>query len=354
MEKINKKLGIFILNYNGLKWIKKNLSNIIEYSKQASITIIDNNSQDESKKYIQANFPSVKLITHKINYGFAKGYNKVLLNNTSYDYFIIMNNDIRVTKNWLDPIIHLIKKQDVGIVQPKIMNSIHTDKFDYAGAAGGCMDILGIPFCRGRILNNTEKDLGQYNHNTEIFWASGCCLAIKSKLFQQLNGFDNDFFMHQEEIDLCWRTQSTDQKIYYCAQSTIYHYGGGTLEEGNPIKHYYNHRNNLLLLMKNLPIPSLIIILPLRLLMDYLISIYYFANSLKLLFLKLTGKKEENHTTYLNKLKICILILIAHISFMLLLPKFFAKRTPIRRKNIHKSSVILDYLLSKKNLLKNL
>tara|TARA_Y100001968_G_C19395054_1_gene737785 strand:- start:153 stop:1229 length:1077 start_codon:yes stop_codon:yes gene_type:complete len=348
MEKINKKIGIFILNYNGLKWIKKNLHNIILNSPQATITIIDNNSHDSSIEYVKSTFPSVNIVEHRKNYGFAKGYNKVLLKNVDLDYFVIMNNDIMVTKNWINPILDLITKQNIGIVQPKIMNSQQREYFDYAGGAGGFIDILGIPFCKGRIMNNMEKDSGQYQKNTNIFWASGCCFMIDRFLFQDLNGFDEDFFMHQEEIDLCWRAQSLNKEIYYCAESTIYHHGGGTLQVNNPTKHYYNHRNSLFLLLKNMNIKLLILILPTRLIMDYIISISYFLLAVFYLFFNTSKHKEkDNKTQWINTWKTSLSILKAHLSFCLLLPFFLKKRMPINGKYIYPRSIIFDYYVNK-------
>jgi len=342
MEKINKNIGIFILNYNGLNWIKSNLPNIILHSPNAEITIIDNNSKDSSINYIENNFAQISVIKHKKNYGFSKAYNKVLLNNFHHDYFVIMNNDVKVTSNWLQPMLHLMKKPNIGIVQPKIMNYGRKKYFDYAGAAGGFIDVYGIPFCRGRIINNIEKDTNQYESNTQIFWASGCCFMIKRDVFQILNGFDEDFFMHQEEIDLCWRAQGVNIKSYYCAKSTIYHYGGGTLQSNNPMKNYYNHRNNLLLLIKNMSLKLLALILPFRILMDYILILYYFISGILLLFLNTYQKSNKKS---FNNLKTSFMILFAHLSILIILPKFIKKRAPIKTNKIYKNSILFDYYI---------
>ena len=240
METINRKIGIFILNYNGVKWLKKTLPTLIKYSEEAEIIIIDNNSSDNSIKYLKTHFPSIEVKINKQNYGFTKGYNEVLLKEIRFKYFIIMNNDVKVSKNWIAPLLKKIKNKDVGIVQPKIKSLKNPNYFDYAGAAGGYIDIFGIPFCRGRILNNIERDIGQYNDDTTIFWASGACFMIEAKLFQKLHGFDEVFFMHQEEIDLCWRAQNLNKKSYYVGESTVYHFGGGTLKYKSAKKTYYN------------------------------------------------------------------------------------------------------------------
>ena len=342
MEKINKKIGIFILNYNGLKWLKNNLSNIVLNSANAEITIVDNNSKDDSINYLETNFPQINIIKHTKNYGFSKAYNKVLLNNFCNDFFVIMNNDVKVTNNWLQPMLHLIQKPNIGIVQPKIMNSERKKYFDYAGAAGGFIDIYGIPFCRGRIINNIESDLGQYEDSTQIFWASGCCLMIKREVFQMLNGFDEDFFMHQEEIDLCWRAQELNIESYYCSKSTIYHYGGGTLQSNNPMKNYYNHRNNLLLLIKNMSLKLLAVIVPLRILMDYILILYYFISGTLLVLLNTYQKSNRGS---FNNLKTSFMILFAHLSILVMLPKFIKKRSPVKTKKIYKNSILFDYYL---------
>ena len=354
MEKIKNKLGIFILNYNGIKWLKKNLNNIVQHSQDNHIVIIDNNSNDNSVEYIRTHFPQISIKFNYANYGFAKGYNNVLLKELNFEYFILLNNDIELTKNWLNPMLELIKKDRISIVQPKILNYSNRDKFDYAGAAGGFIDITGIPFCRGRILNNIEQDQGQYDTNMNIFWASGCCFLIKSKIFHQLKGFDEDLFMHQEEIDLCWRAQAINSQIYCCAESTIYHYGGGTLESTNPRKDFYNHRNSLLLLIKNLPIHLLFFVLPLRLAIDYLVVLYYLIPGLLYTIFSspiyLQKTYTINNKNGIDKIKTSILILIAHISFLLLLPKFIKKRSPVNAKYIYPKSIIFDfYLMKKKN-----
>jgi len=328
---MSKKIGIFILNYNGLYWLKKNLNNITQYSSEAEIIVIDNNSSDQSIKYINKQFSSIEVIRNKRNYGFSKGYNKTLLTEKRFDYFIIMNNDVQVTKNWISSLLKTIRESSIGIVQPKIKN-ILSDSFDYAGGAGGFIDIFGIPFCRGRIINKLEKDTGQYDDNRDIFWASGCCFMIKRKLFQELNGFDEDLFMHQEEIDLCWRTQKTNQKVHYCSTSTVYHFGGGTLSYDAPKKAYYNHRNSLLILLKNLAWPIILFIIPCKLIIDQMIILWYLLHSL----------------CFNKKFIIAFYILKAHIDFLLLSIKFIKKRQAIPHKLIYMKSILLDYFIWKK------
>jgi len=343
MEKVNK-IGIFILNYNGLNWLKKTLTNIVKYSPNVHIIIIDNNSNDGSITYVKEKFSELEIIRYKKNYGFSKGYNKALLTEKRFQYFLIINNDLIVTHNWINPMLELIKKNNIGIVQPKIMNLDNRQKFDYAGGAGGFIDTFGIPFCRGRLLNNIEEDYGQYNNDIPIFWASGCCLLIESELFQSLNGFDEDLFMHQEEIDLCWRAWGKNKKSYYCAKSTVYHHGGGTLRKNDFKKHYYNHRNNLLIILKNLDNNLIYSRLPIRIIFDYCIILYHIHEGIYLFFCNIY-KKILKFSIIQEKTLIIIAILQAHYSFLKLYLPFLRKRKAINSKLIQKGSLIFNYYI---------
>jgi len=352
MEKMKKEIGIFILNYNGIDWLKKIVPNIIKYSDGVELVIIDNQSNDDSLIWLKNTFPDVQIRLNDKNYGFAKGYNNILLHEKKYKYFVLLNNDTQVTKNWLTPLFDLIKNENVGVVQPKIKNLTLEEKelkksdfFDYAGAAGGFIDILGFPFCRGRILNKIEKDTGQYDNNKQIFWASGCCFIITQELFHQIHGFDEDLFMHQEEIDLCWRVQRLKKNIIYCAESNIFHFGGGTMKYDNPNKKYYNHRNSLLILSKNLPIRYLFFVIPVRLLIDYILILYYI----------LYGVFHYIKNQDLRIMKYSFSILKAHFNYFLLLPKFIKKRNPeinsiklVKSQLIYNNSIILDFFIRRK------
>tara|TARA_B100000575_G_scaffold250005_1_gene216689 strand:- start:279 stop:1304 length:1026 start_codon:yes stop_codon:yes gene_type:complete len=332
MEKM-KKTTIAIINWNGIRWLKKTLPKIIEFSKEANVVLIDNNSSDKSISFTKKNFKKIKIIKHKSNYGFAKGYNKAIKEIKS-KYILLLNNDVIVTKNWLKPLITFLESnENFSVVQPKIKDLNNKKYFEYSGAAGGFIDFFGIPFCRGRIGNKLEKDTGQYNNSSEIFWGSGSCLLIKLDTFKKIGGFDENFFMHQEEIDLCWRIQGTGQKIGYCAKSTVYHYGGGTLTKRSYKKTFYNHRNNLLMLFKNLKISDFILIIINRLLIDIFISFYYLI------------KLNFTHS---------IMVYIAYVSFLLKIPMylFFNKkkseiRNPIQLevKGRYDISIILISIL---------
>ncbi|WP_374443484.1 glycosyltransferase family 2 protein [Epilithonimonas sp.] len=261
-------LAIAILNWNGKSWLEQFLPSVIQYSPEAEIYVIDNASSDDSVLFLESAFSSVKIIRNKTNSGFAAGYNEGL-KAIKADIYCLLNSDVEVTENWLSPIFGLFSdNQDIAAIQPKILDYNNKHQFEFAGAGGGLMDNLGYPYCRGRVFDDVETDRGQYNDKTEIFWASGCSLFIRSEDFWKMNGFDERFFAHQEEIDLCWRLKNEGRKIFYTGQSTVYHVGGGTLNKQNPRKTFLNFRNNLTMLVKNLPASDLIPVIFSRLVLD--------------------------------------------------------------------------------------
>jgi GT2 family glycosyltransferase len=246
-----KKTAVVILNYNGKNFLEKFLPGVILNSGDASIIVADNCSTDDSVPFLKSHFPQVKIIQNSENGGFAKGYNDAL-KQIEAEYYVLLNSDIEVTENWLNPCIELMDKDNtIAAVQPKILAYHDKTKFEHAGAAGGFLDKDFYPFCQGRIFENIEEDKGQYNTNREIFWATGACMFIRAKLYHEAGGLDDSFFAHMEEIDLCWRLKSKGHKIYYCASSHIYHVGGGTLNYMNPKKTYLNFRNSLYMITKN-------------------------------------------------------------------------------------------------------
>ncbi len=261
-------VAIAILNYNGLSLLQKYLPLVAQHNSQYSICIIDNASTDNSIEWIKKHYPHIHIIQNSHNYGFAKGYNEGL-KHIAADYYVLMNNDIRTTENWLPPIINFMEKQpDVAISMPKLLDDTKPEFFEYAGACGGFIDVLGYPFCKGRVFLSLEKDEGQYDKISEIFWATGACMIIKSKVFWEAGGFDDDFFAHMEEIDLCWRIKNIGYKVYVYPYSRVYHLGGGTLNKINPHKTYLNFRNSLLTLVKNHPTKNLFLKIFFRLLLD--------------------------------------------------------------------------------------
>lgn len=268
-------VAIVILNYNGRKTMETCLPSVVQYSADAVIYVADNASTDDSIAWLQQTYPSVRIISLDANYGFAEGYNQAL-QQVSEPLWVLLNSDVEVTPNWLQHPIELLKSQsEIAVVQPKIKDFYKREYFEYAGAAGGWIDALGIPFSRGRILNTTEKDHQQYEGTVPIFWASGACFFIRKEVYQQLNGFDGDFFAHMEEIDLCWRIHRSGKTIYYTSQSEVYHMGGATLHKTNPKKVFLNFRNSLWMLHKNLPAKNLWRTIFLRLCLDGAAGIVY-------------------------------------------------------------------------------
>lgn len=250
---MNKEIAVIILNWNGEKLLKEFIPILIKYTDLniADIIVADNNSSDNSLNYLK-NYTEVKIISLDKNYGFAEGYNKAI-DKIDSKYIVLLNSDVEVTENWLEPLFNLIKSdKNIAACVPKIKDYFNKNMFEYAGAAGGLIDKYGFPYCRGRIFDTLENDYGQYNENSDIFWASGACIVVRRDLYLLSGGLDSDFFAHMEEIDLCWRLKNMDYKIKYCYKSEVFHMGGGTLNKINPFKTYLNFRNNLFLLYKNL------------------------------------------------------------------------------------------------------
>lgn len=247
--------AVVILNRNGLEFLKKFLGKVVDSTtdENTSVIVADNGSTDDSCKWITDNFAGVKLIRFESNLGFAEGYNRALAE-IDAEYYILLNSDIEVTSGWLKPLInHLEKNPETAACQPKILSYLKRDHFEYGGAAGGFIDKYGFTFCRGRIFDNIEKDTGQYDDLTEIFWSSGACMAVRAKAWKECGGLDPVFFAHMEEVDLCWRFHNAGYKVFYIHDSVVYHIGGGTLGYESPFKTYLNFRNSLFLLYKNLP-----------------------------------------------------------------------------------------------------
>lgn len=265
------KTAVVILNWNGEMFLKQFLSSVITHTDLSvnEIVVADNGSTDGSLQLLKEQFPEVKTILLDQNYGFAGGYNKALAQ-IDAEYYLLLNSDVEVTPGWLDVLTtYMDKHPKTAACQPKIRAFHNKEYFEHAGAAGGFIDRYGFPYCRGRIFGTTEKDLGQYDEVSEIFWATGACLMIRSEIFKKTGGFDDAFFAHMEEIDLCWRINSRGFKIVCVPQSVVYHVGGGTLNTEHPRKTYLNFRNNLLMLYKNVPQAQLNKVLNARWFFDY-------------------------------------------------------------------------------------
>lgn len=312
------RIAIVILNWNGEVLLERYLPSVIQYSSDADIFVIDNASTDASVDFLKKNHPAVKIIQNSENGGFSKGYNEGL-KSIDADIYCLLNSDVEVTDGWLAPILELFtQKPKVAIVQPKILDLIRKDYFEYAGAAGGFIDQLGYPFCRGRIFQELEKDNGQYDDTREIFWATGACMFIRKDVFWTLEGFDENYFAHQEEVDLCWRAKNDGHEVYYVGTSKVYHLGGSTLSNMNPKKTYLNFRNSLFSITKNLPRRKALTIIAIRLLLDGVAAIRF------------VFQLKFNH---------CFAILKAHLSFYRHFGKMYRKR--------EKANFILKYYLTK-------
>jgi GT2 family glycosyltransferase len=263
------KVAVVILNWNGKKFLEQFLPSVIRYSKEvAEIVVADNASSDDSVKLIQSEFPEVRLILNNSNGGFSKGYNDAL-RQIDAEYYVLLNSDIEVTEHWIEPIISLMDSDpSIAACQPKLLSYTEKNHFEYAGAAGGFIDKFGYPFCRGRLFLSLEEDHGQYDDVKEIFWATGACMFVRASLYNAHGGLDEDFFAHMEEIDFCWRMRNFGYKIMFCAESKVYHIGGGTLPKSSARKTYLNFRNNFTLLYKNLPKNRVIPVFGVRLILD--------------------------------------------------------------------------------------
>jgi len=325
------KTAIVILNWNGQKLLEQFLPSVVNFSSElADIYVADNASTDNSIKYIKEFYPSIKIIENIRNEGYAKGYNDALCA-VDADIYCLLNSDVEVTKDWLTPVLDVFKTdKNTAVVQPKLLDFKDKNKFEYAGAAGGFLDLYGYPYCRGRVFNSLETDTAQFNDISDIFWASGACLFIRSKIFQQLGGLDEDYFAHQEEIDLCWRVQNIGFTIKYVGTSTVFHVGGATLQKNNPQKTYLNFRNSLLNIVKNIPKKWFLFVIFSRLALDGIAGIKFLI------------ELKPFHT---------LAILKAHLSFYSNFFKILKKRKKLQKKqnyNLHTSIVWQYFILGRK------
>jgi GT2 family glycosyltransferase len=331
---MSRKVAVVILNWNGKKLMEQFLQQVIDYSPQAEIIVADNASTDDSVDFLKTNFPDVRIIQLPVNYGFAGGYNKAL-EQVNADYYMLLNSDVQVTEGWLVPLTEFLDRHpETAACQPKIKSYSDKHLFEHAGAAGGFIDFLGYPFCRGRIFNQLEEDRHQYDSVTEVFWATGACMLIRSEVFRKLHGFDERFFAHMEEIDLCWRIQRAGYKIHCIPSSVVFHVGGGTLPKKNPRKTYYNFRNNLMMLHNNLPSSTVFPVIFFRLFLDGIAA-------LKFLF---EGDVMD-----------CISVLKSHYYFHTRVLLTGGKRRelkrelPFRKINvIYRKSLVWNYFIRKK------
>jgi len=325
-----KKIALIVLNWNGRKLLEEFLPSLVQFNaKEAQLYVADNASTDDSLAYLQTHFPRVKIIQNTENGGYAKGYNDAL-KDIKEPLLCLINSDVAVTENWLNPILKQFENEpNTAVIQPKILAYKQKTHFEYAGAAGGFLDNYAYPFCRGRIFDSVEEDQGQYNDATPIFWASGACLFIRRNVFEAVGKLDESYFAHQEEIDLCWRIQNADYAIWYNPNSVVYHLGGATLNSVNPKKTFLNFRNSLFNIVKNAPKKGLFLLVLKRLLLDGIAGV------------KLMLSLKPLHTWAIIK---------AHFSFYAHLNEMLKKRTKNSgsKQYYHTKSIVWEYYIKSK------
>jgi GT2 family glycosyltransferase len=330
-------IAVVILNWNTRQQLERFLPNILEHSSDEGVEVIvaDNGSTDDSAAFMKEHHPQVRLIEFDRNYGFTGGYNRAL-DQVEARYYVLLNSDVEVTPHWLSPMKQCLDENPhIAACMPKMKAWHNKNYFEYAGAAGGFIDKYGYPFCRGRILDTVEPDQGQYDESTSIFWATGACMFVRSEIFHQNAGFDDDFFAHMEEIDLCWRIKNAGYSLQYVPESTVYHLGGGTLPNDSPFKIYLNYRNNLFLLYKNLPKEKLIPIMATRMILDVTSSFIFL----------LKGKPEHFASVYK-----------AHRDYWKALSGLKSKRkanpqyTATYPPDVYKKSILFSYFIRKQTV----
>ena len=321
--------AVVILNWNGKKMLERFLPSVTANTQgNAEVIIADNGSTDDSLPFLQEHYPQLRVIKLDKNYGFAGGYNRAL-EQVEADYFVLLNDDVEVTPNWIEPVIAQMQQHpDTAICQPKLLMYDQRDTFEYAGGAGGFIDKYGYPFCRGRMFTSLEKDNGQYDMPSEIFWASGAAMFVHADVWRQLGGLDDDFFAHMEEIDFCWRAKNAGYREQYCSQSVVYHVGGGTLPKSNPRKTLLNFRNNMALLYKNLPKGRLAWVMFCRINLDYVAAFKF-----------LLERKPKEFSAVIE----------AHKAFYKWLPNLKAKRKNLKQQTrvtgMYQGLLLIDYYL---------
>ncbi len=326
------KTAVVILNWNGRKLLETFLPSVVDYhNSDTGIFVADNASSDDSVDFLRKNYPQVGLILLDKNYGFAEGYNRAL-QQIQAEYFCLLNSDVEVGPNWIEPVTeYMDAHKEVAVCQPKLLSQLDKGSFEYAGAAGGYIDRFGYPFCKGRLFSTLEKDEGQYNRTSEIFWATGACMFVRSEIYRLLGGLDADFFAHMEEIDFCWRVKNAGYSVCCCPNSTVYHLGGATLPPSSSKKTFLNFRNNWLMLYKNLPKKRLLTVFAVRWASDVLAAFRFLTD---------TGWGDFHA------------VFKAHRAFFRMLPKTREKRRLIRPKGniscMYQGNLVVDYYLKGK------
>ena len=334
------KVAVVILNYNGVEHLRRFMPTVVDGCKQADLYVADNGSTDDSLKMLEREYAAVKRIVLDKNYGFAEGYNRALAQLEGYDCFVLLNSDVMTPENWLAPLIEKLESDPtIAVVGPKIMSVAEPSKFEYAGASGGFIDYLGYPFCRGRILSETEVDHGQYNDSREVFWVGGAAFCIRADVYRALGGLCGDFFAHMEEIDLCWRVQLAGLKVVVEPKSMVFHLGGGTLKTNSPRKIFLNHRNNLAMLFRCASPMQRAVVAVARPVLDLAAALSY----------RLKGDKEGARAVF-----------AAWRDFLRWHSRLSAERKAIRKdvkresQYIYKGAIVWRYLLGNRQFEKNI
>ncbi|MBR5886136.1 MAG: glycosyltransferase family 2 protein [Alistipes sp.] len=334
------KVAVVILNYNGVAHLRRFMPTVVDGCKQADLYVADNGSTDDSLKMLEREYAAVKRIVLDKNYGFAEGYNRALAQLEGYDCFVLLNSDVMTPENWLAPLIEKLESDPtIAVVGPKIMSVAEPSKFEYAGASGGFIDYLGYPFCRGRILSETEVDHGQYNDSREVFWVGGAAFCIRADVYRALGGLCGDFFAHMEEIDLCWRVQLAGLKVVVEPKSMVFHLGGGTLKTNSPRKIFLNHRNNLAMLFRCASPMQRAVVAVVRPVLDLAAALSY----------RLKGDKEGARAVF-----------AAWRDFLRWHSRLSAERKAIRKdvkresQYIYKGAIVWRYLLGNRQFEKNI
>lgn len=331
----NPRVAVVILNFNTRNWLETLLPSVLQTQyDNLEIIIADNASTDDSVAFLSKQYSQLRIIKLEKNYGFAGGYNECL-KQVEADYFVLLNSDVEVTPNWVQPVIDLLENTPNAVAcQPKILAYNQKEQFEYAGAAGGYLDTFAYPFCRGRIIDQTEEDKGQYNDAREVFWASGAAMFIRADKYRDVGGLDARFFAHMEEIDLCWRLKNKGYKILVQPEAVVYHVGGGTLSRQNPRKTFLNFHNCLAMMVKNMPSGQLWWKLPFRLLLDDLAAIVFL---------------------FYGNWRDMLAVFKAHIRFTMQIGYWFNKREELKKQTtqrnttgVYHKSIVFDFFIRKK------